>query len=101
MSPQSGPILFSAICLACSKVIMMPVSFYQHLRFVGRVKGKRHRALTGFLRWPLRSVLPDYANGSLCVDRFSNRVVLLTNVSFTVPVGPFRCLAMITSAMLS
>ena len=42
-----------------------------------------------------------YANGSFCVDRFSNRVVLFRNVSLTVPVGPLRCLAMITSAMLS
>ena len=39
--------------------------------------------------------------GSFCVDRFSNRVVLFMNASFTVPVGPFRCLAMMTSAMLS
>src|SRR4051812_43513575 len=45
-------------------------------------------------------VRPDQ-NGSFCVERFSNRVVRFMNASFTVPVGPLRCLAMITSAMLS
>src|SRR5690606_5558260 len=42
-----------------------------------------------------------YANGSTAADRFRKLVVLLSNVSFTVPVGPLRCLAMMTSAMLS
>src|SRR4030042_6912474 len=34
-------------------------------------------------------------------DRFSNRVHFSRNVNFTSPVGPLRCLAMITSAVLS
>ena len=38
------------------------------------------------------------SRGSWTVARFSNRVSLFRNVSLIVPVGPFRFLAMITSA---
>ena len=58
-------------------------------------------SVTGTVELGIRSFHAAHANGSFCVDRFSNRVVLFRNVSFTVPVGPLRCLAMITSAMLS
>ena len=89
---------------------------------VGAVVGlrtTRARAQTSWPDHPVRVIVPyapgagtDFIvravaerlsrqNGLFAVERFENRVVLLSNVSFTVPVGPLRCFAMITSAMLS
>src|SRR5579871_6435066 len=43
----------------------------------------------------------QYSPPPLSCARFSNRVERLMNASFTTPVGPLRCLAIISSALPS
>ncbi len=52
-------------------------------------------------RWrPEGARAPMPQKSSAPIARFSNRVWFFWKNSFTVPVGPLRCLPMMTSAML-